>query len=119
MGQHVLRVLIKGTEPRRQTGGSSCYDVCAARSCTLHPGQTEAVPLNLRLAVPRGYTLLLSSRSGLALNGITTVGGVIDSDYCGKISRITPTHLYQKPISDKKGTKNITRTILETHKLYF
>ena len=28
--QHVLRVLIKGTEPRRQTGGSSCYDVCAA-----------------------------------------------------------------------------------------
>ena len=87
---HVLKVPIKAecTMPRRQTDGSSAYDVCAARSCTLQPGQTEAILLNLRLAVPRGYTLLLKSRSGLALKGITTLGGVIDSDYRGPIKAI-------------------------------
>ena len=102
--QHVLRVLIKGTEPRRQTGGSSCYDVCAARSCTLHPGQTEAVPLNLRLAVPRGYTLLFLSRSGLALKGITTVGGVIDSDYRGEIQALLHNST-KNPFKIKKGQR--------------
>ena len=35
--------------------------------------------------MPRGYTLLLKSRTCLSLKGITTVGGVIDSDYRGPI----------------------------------
>ena len=41
---------------RHQTGGSSCDDVCAARSCTLQPGQTATTE----------DTLLLKSRSDLA-----------------------------------------------------
>jgi dUTP pyrophosphatase len=103
---HVLRVPIKAecTVPRRQTGGSSCYDVCAARSCTLQPGQIEAVPLNLRLAVPRGYTLLLKSRSGLSLKGITTVGGVIDSDYRGPIKALLHNST-KNPFKIKKGQR--------------
>merc|ERR1711954_637940 len=84
--------------------GSSCYDVCAARSCTLHPGQTEAIPLNLRLAVPRGYTLLLLSRSGLALKGITTVAGVIDSDYRGEIKALLHNST-KRPFKIKKGQR--------------
>ena len=112
---HVLRVPIKAecTMPRRQTDGSSAYDVCAARSCTLQPGQTEAILLNLRLAVPRGYTLLLKSRSGLALKGITTVGGVIDSDYRGPIKAL----LYNstsKPFKIKKGQR-VSQAIFLKH----
>ena len=70
----------------------------------LHPGQTEAVPLNLRLAVPRGYTLLLLSRSGLALKGITTVGGVIDSDYRGEIQALLHNST-KNPFKIKKGQR--------------
>ena len=90
------------TEPWPQTGGSNCYDVCMAGSCTLHPGQTEAVPLNLQPVVPRGYTLLLKSRSGLALKGITRVGRVIDSNYCGEIKAFLHNST-KNPFRIKKG----------------
>ena len=111
----VLRVPIKAecTMPRRQTGGASAYDVCAARSCTLQPGQTEAILLNLRLAVPRGYTLLLKSRSGLALKGITTTGGVIDSDYCGPIKALLHNST-SKQFRIKKGQR-ISQAIFLKH----
>ena len=86
------------------TVGASAYDVCAAGSCTLQPGQTDAILLNLRLAVPRGYTLLLKSRSGLSLKGITTVGGVIDSDYRGPIKALLHNST-SKPFKIKKGQR--------------
>lgn len=113
--QQVLKVQIKAdsTEPRRQTEGSSCYDICAARSHTLLPGQTEAVSLNLRLAVPRGYTLLLMSRSGLALKGITTVGGVIDSDYRGEIKALLHNST-RNPFKVKKGQR-VTQGLFLKH----
>ena len=54
----------------------------------LPPGSTRLVDLNLKLAIPPGVYLQLRSRSGLALRGVTTVGGVIDSDYRGPIKAI-------------------------------
>merc|ERR1711867_141295 len=112
---HVLRVPIKAeyTMPRHQTDGSSAYDVCTARSCTLQPGQTQAILLNLRLAVPRGYTLLLKSRSGSALKGITTLGGVIDSDYRGPIKAIL-FNSTSKPFKIKKGPR-VSQAIFLKH----
>merc|ERR1711954_23284 len=102
----LFRVPIKAecTVPRCQTCRSSCYDVCTAHSYTLHPGQTAAVPVNLWLAVSRGYTLLLKSRSDLALKGITTVEGVIDSDYCGEIKALQHNST-KNPFKIKKGQR--------------
>ena len=54
----------------------------------LPPGSTRLVDLNLKLAIPPGVYLQLRSCSGLALRGVTTVGGVIDSDYRGPIKAI-------------------------------
>ena len=54
----------------------------------LHPNREDHMVVtpqdeNLRLAIPPGVYLQLQSRSGLALRGVTMVGGVIDSDYRG------------------------------------
>ena len=54
----------------------------------LPPGSTRLVDLNLKLAIPPGVYLQLRSRYGLALRRVTTVGGVIDSDYRGPIKAI-------------------------------
>ena len=71
--------------PTKGSEGSAGWDMRADQSVTLHPGRTTKVSLGLRLATPPGHTMLLLSRSRLASEGITTQGGVIDSDYRGVV----------------------------------
>lgn len=74
--------------PRKSTHGSAAYDITAAQGLTVPASSCRPVLLNLRLKIPEGYFLLLQSRSGLALKGITTIAGVIDSDFRGDIRAI-------------------------------
>ena len=71
--------------PERATEGAACWDLRAARNTDLPPGKITRVPLKLQLQIPRGYFMLLLSRSGLSLKGITTEAGVIDSDFRSEI----------------------------------
>ena len=98
------------TLPRRSTEGSAGYDICAAATVDILPGQTIAVPVNLRLAVPKGYALLLLSRSGLALKGIRIQGGLIDPDFRGEIKAIVSNDS-QNPFKIKRKQR-ITQAIL-------
>ena len=59
--------------PVRSSSGSAAYDVSAASTTTLPPGQVTRIDLKLALAVPTGYFLKLQSRSGLASKEIITV----------------------------------------------
>jgi len=43
------------------------------------------VQTGIKLAIPKGYAGLIWDKSGLANEGITTMGGVIDSNYRGEI----------------------------------
>lgn len=76
------------TLPLRASQGAAAYDFASAEDKVLPPGSTCLVDLNLKLAIPPGVYLQLHSRSGFALRGVTTVGGVIDSDYRGPIKAI-------------------------------
>ena len=84
------------TEPMKGTIGSACYDLTAHSTVVVPAHGMAMVPLNLRMAIPPGFFLLLLSRSGLAKKGVVTLSGVIDVDYrglsfVGKISSFTPT----------------------------
>lgn len=81
-------ILQGSTLPLRMSPGAAAYDFASAEDAVITPGSTRLVDLNLRLAIPPGVYLQLQSRSGLALRGVTTVGGVIDSDYRGPIKVI-------------------------------
>ena len=72
--------------PKYQTGESAGFDIAANEDATLEPGEIKLVSTGLIVEAPRGYFLLVSSRSsapkkkGIMMpHGI----GVVDRDYSG------------------------------------
>ena len=78
----------ESTVPTKGTKGSAAVDLYSSVRVKLDPGATVAVPLKLRIAIPESYCMVIMSRSGLALRGITVQGGLINSDYRGEICAI-------------------------------
>jgi dUTP pyrophosphatase len=86
--------------PKYATDGSAAVDFYAYipqnpeadfTVVVLAPGQRKLIKLGVAMAIPEGYELRLSPRSGLALKqGITLTNspGLIDSDYRGEIGAI-------------------------------
>ena len=66
--------------PYKATEGSAAYDLRAPAAAIVPPGGTLVLDLNISSAIPEGYVLQLSSRSGLASRGLSTLAGVIYSD---------------------------------------
>ena len=80
---------LRGSQlPYKATEGSAAYDLRAPVNATVMPGGRLVLDLNFSAAIPEGYALQLSSRSGLASQGLWTLAGVIDSDYRGSIKAI-------------------------------
>ncbi len=74
--------------PLRATNGSAGYDLFAASSIIINPWSRACINTDISIKVPTGTYGRIAGRSGLALKGITTAGGVIDSDYRGNIGVI-------------------------------
>lgn len=85
------------TIPQYATTGSAGMDIRAAlkQNLILQPGQTELIPTNLSIEIPRGYEIQVRPRSGLAIkHGVTILNspGTIDSDYRGELKIILINH---------------------------
>ena len=52
---------------------------------TLNPNERALFATNIALAIPPGFYGQIAPRSSLALRGIDTKAGVIDSDYRGEL----------------------------------
>jgi dUTP pyrophosphatase len=62
---------------------------------TLRPGERDAIPTGLAIALPAGFEAQVRPRSGLALKaGVTALNspGTIDADYRGEIKVILINH---------------------------
>ena len=73
------------TVPTKGTKGSAAYDLQCHKNAVIPAHGIAMVELNIRMAVPPEYFLLLLSRSSLAKKGVTTLAGVVDSDYRGPV----------------------------------
>lgn len=75
--------------PERKTAQAAGYDLtCAVDSVAglvLQPHSRVMVPTGICVAIPPGHYGSIRSRSGLAVEGIDVVAGVIDADYRGEI----------------------------------
>jgi dUTP pyrophosphatase len=60
-------------------------DLYSVESVELLPGQIRLVSTGVALEFPRGWGGLIEDRSGLALKGICTLAGVIDSGFRGEL----------------------------------
>lgn len=72
--------------PIYETDGSVGFDIVAREGRIVAPGKIEIVPSNLIVEVPKGYMLVVASRSSTPMKkGLTPPHGfgIIDHDYCG------------------------------------
>jgi len=95
--------------PAYATAGSAGLDLLAAigSDTVLAPGQRQAVPTGIALALPEGFEAQLRPRSGLALkHGVTVLNapGTIDSDYRGEVTAILVNH-GAAPVAIVRGMK--------------
>lgn len=72
--------------PVYETSGSVGFDIMAREDFVVLPKQIAMVPSNLIVEVPKGYMLIVASRSSTpGKKGLTPPHGfgIIDHDYCG------------------------------------
>ncbi|KVR21660.1 hypothetical protein WK13_34550 [Burkholderia ubonensis] len=90
-----MKLKIKKTHPdailpTRATDGAACFDLYALGTKKDHPSDSTATVFQTGLAfeVPRGYAMLIFSRSGHGFKDairLSNCVGVIDSDYRGEV----------------------------------
>ena len=73
--------------PEYATAGAAGLDLYACLDAALEipAGEGVLVPTGWAVAIPSGYVGLVRDRSSLAVQGLLTVAGVIDSDYRGEV----------------------------------
>ena len=96
--------------PVYETGGSVGFDFLARESVTINPKDIKLIPANVIVEVPKGYALILASRSSTPRkHGLTKPHGigVLDQDYCGPEDEamIQVYNFTDKPATIEKGTK--------------
>jgi dUTP pyrophosphatase len=100
------------------TEGSSGMDLSSAslENVVIKPGETQLIPTNLIIEIPKGCEGQVRPRSGLALKyGITVLNspGTIDCDYRGEVKVLLINH-GKKEFSVKFGDR-IAQLIVSTY----
>lgn len=110
-----MKVLIKRIDktlplPVYETQGAVGFDLLARTEAVIHPKAIELIPANVIVKVPKGYALILASRSSTPKkHGLTKPHGigVIDQDYCGDQDelKIQVMNFTDAPVTIARGTK--------------
>lgn len=77
--------------PTYATNGSAAMDIYSPEEYTIDCGQTIIIPIGIKVAIPRGYALLIQPRSGMSRRmkvRIPNSPGLIDEDYHEEIGVI-------------------------------
>lgn len=93
-------------KPQKTTEESAGYNLFAAHSKTVLPGQCVKISLDLRWAIPTGFCGRILSRSSLITEHCVTVeGGLIDSDFRGIVNVILFNHHQSKCYTVNEGER--------------
>lgn len=71
--------------PSRAHKQDAGLDLYADDNYTLLPEDTAEIKTNIKMKIPENHVGLIWDKSGMAKNGLHTMGGVIDSNYRGEI----------------------------------
>jgi len=80
-----LDLELGGTPLSSPRSGDAGYDLRATEKRVLYPNMRIQVSTGIFVAIPEGYVGIIKDRSSMALKGIRTHGGVIDSSYRGEL----------------------------------
>ena len=92
--------------PHKATEESAGYDLFAAHSKTILPGECVKLSLDLHWAIPTGFCGRILSRSSLITeHNVTVEGGLIDSDFRGIVNVIMFNHHQSKCFTVNEGER--------------
>jgi dUTP pyrophosphatase len=84
--------------------GDAGLDLFACARVDLLPLQPVAVPTGIQVAVPENHVGLIWDKSGLSLQGVHRLAGVVDSGYRGEV-KVVLINLSRDIIVIEKGMK--------------
>ncbi len=88
-----VRIAIKRMHPDAKlpryahsgVSGDLAADLYSVQEVELPPGKVVPISTGIALAIPDGFGAIVEDRSGVALQGLATLAGVIDTGYRGEI----------------------------------
>lgn len=110
--------------PVYETNGAVGFDLLAREEMIIQPGEIQLVPANVVVEIPKGYMLMLASRSSTPRKkGLTKPHGigVIDQDYCGDQDelKIQVYNFTKEPTTVLKGDKIAQGVFVRVDQLQF
>lgn len=103
--------------PLKATPGSMAYDLIAPSSELVPVGHSALINTLVAVTIPKGYAMILGSRSGMAAKeGITVEAGWIDEDYRGMIKVLLYNHT-DKEYWTKPGQRIAQALLIKTHRV--
>jgi dUTP pyrophosphatase len=84
--------------------GDAGMDLFACVQMALLPLQPAAVPTGIQIAVPENHVGLIWDKSGISLQGVHRLAGVVDSGYRGEV-KVVLINLSREEIVIEKGMK--------------
>jgi dUTP pyrophosphatase len=72
--------------PKHETDGSVAFDLLVRETTAIEPGKIALVPMNVIVATPPGYMLMIAPRSSLSRKKNLVMAnsvGIIDQDFSG------------------------------------
>ena len=84
--------------------GDAGLDLFSVVDRELGPGEVFAVPTGIQIAIPAGHAGLVWDKSGISLQGVHRLAGVVDSGYRGEV-QVVMINLGTVPFAIRKGMK--------------
>src|SRR3989338_981421 len=84
--------------------GDAGLDLYSLEDCELKPGERKIFMVGFALEIPDGYVGIIKDKSGLAKNGLHTMGGVFDSGFRGEYN-VGLLNVGDQPYKIEKGNK--------------
>jgi dUTP pyrophosphatase len=84
--------------------GDAGLDLCSCLETEVGPGEVRAVPTGLQMAIPAGHVGLIWDKSGLSLEAVHRLAGVVDAGYRGEV-KVVLANLGRRPFKVSLGMK--------------
>jgi dUTP pyrophosphatase len=110
----IKRISVEAKLPIFQHPGDAGMDLFAAEETVLSAGEVKAVPTGIKMAIPEGYVGLIWDKSGISLQGVHRLAGVVDAGYRGEV-KVVMVNLGKETYVFKQGQKVAQMLIQPVH----
>lgn len=104
--------------PTYGTHNSAGFDLYSIEDKIINSGETVIVKTGIALEIPEGKAVFLWDRSGMGMNSVHRLAGLLDSDYRGEY-KIVLHNLKKEHYKIKKGDKIVQGVIQDYYKAEF